>query len=228
MRNAIDIGAGMIVTTDNAGGIGEKVDDVVFVADRVTAYFAARVALLEQWAANAEPTAVLIHNFSGDDSWVKYVQGVSDLFDEVGIEVPPISGSTETNMPLLQSAVAVTMIGQKKRAPSEGKVSWFTYGTPLVGDEVITRAADIASVKLIYKALKKGIVERVWPVGSHGILNEVHAMTRTKSSVVKSIHNLEKSAGPSTVVLLAIQEEKRELATDFLGELLQDLFITIE
>ena len=84
MRNAIDIGDGFIITTDNSGGIGEKVDDVVVVPDRVTAYFAARVALLEQWAAHAEPVAVLIHNFSGSASWENYVQGVTDLFQEAG------------------------------------------------------------------------------------------------------------------------------------------------
>ena len=52
MRNAIDIGNGFIVTTDNSGGIGEKPGDIVAVPDRVTAYFAARVALLEQWASS--------------------------------------------------------------------------------------------------------------------------------------------------------------------------------
>ena len=55
MRNAIDIGNGFIVTTDNSGGIGEKPEDIVAVPDRMTAYFAARVTLLEQWAAYAEP-----------------------------------------------------------------------------------------------------------------------------------------------------------------------------
>lgn len=115
MRNAIDIGNGFIVTTDNSGGIGEKPGDIVAAPDHVTAYFAARVALLEQWASHAEPVTIVIHNFSGSASWDKYVAGVTDLFQEAGLVVPKISGSTETNMELVQSAMAVTMIGEKKR-----------------------------------------------------------------------------------------------------------------
>ena len=101
-----------VVTTDNSGGIGEKPHDLVAVPDQVTAYFAARVALLEQWAAHADPVSVLIHNFTGPDSWAAYVKGVEQAFAEAGCELPPITGSTETNMELLQSAFAVTMIGE--------------------------------------------------------------------------------------------------------------------
>ena len=147
MRNAIDIGNGFIVTTDNSGGIGEKLQDIVNVPDRVTAYFAARVALLEQWASHAEPVSILIHNFSGSASWGNYVAGVTDLFHEAGLEVPPINGSSETNMELVQSAMAVTMIGKKMAAPTQENSAWFTYGTPLVGDEVRNRADEIASVR---------------------------------------------------------------------------------
>ena len=74
---------------------------IVAVPDHVTAYFAARVALLEQWATHAEPITILIHNFSGSASWGNYVAGVTDLFQEAGLEVPAISGSSETNMELV-------------------------------------------------------------------------------------------------------------------------------
>lgn len=59
MRNELDIGNVFIVTTDNADGIGEKLDDIVKVSDEITVYFAARVVLKEQWAANHTPTALL-------------------------------------------------------------------------------------------------------------------------------------------------------------------------
>lgn len=114
MRNAIHLADGLIATTDNSGGIGEKQHDVLNVPDEVTAYFAARVALLEQWAANAEPLAVLLHNFSGPASWNAYVTGITKLFADADCPAPSISGSTETNMELLQSAVAVTIIGKRK------------------------------------------------------------------------------------------------------------------
>ena len=80
-------------------------------------------------------------------------------------------------MELVQSAMAVTMIGKKVEAPTNEKVFWFTYGTPLVGNEVRERAEEIASVALIYEAMKSGIVHQIWPVGSSGILEEVRLLT---------------------------------------------------
>lgn len=225
MRNALDIGDGFIITTDNSGGIGEKADDVVVVPDHITAYFAARVALLEQWAAYAQPVAVLIYNFSGRASFVKYVQGVTDLFQEAGVEVPKISGSTETNMELKQSAVAISIVGKKKEAIVEEDLQWFSYGMPLVGQEVIGRVDEVASIKLIYEAIANGIVQRIWPVGSSGILQEVRALANNSRVEVVSELDVEKTAGPSTVVLLAIPVEKIAGAKSFFGKHLNELRI---
>ncbi|MCZ2260699.1 hypothetical protein [Sporosarcina sp. G11-34] len=225
MRNAIEIGNDFIVTTDNSGGIGEKSADFVTVPDRVTAHFAARVTLLEQWSANAEPVTVLIHNFSGSSSWENYVQGVKDLFQEVGLDVPSISGSTETNIELVQSAVAVTMIGKKKEVRPVGDLTWFTYGTPLVGEEVIVRADEVASVRKIYEAINRGVVHRIWPVGSKGIVEEIRNMTGNNEAVVETVLDTKKSAGPSTVVLLAISAEKLAEAKSLFGAHLKDIHI---
>ena len=225
MRNAIEIGNDFIVTTDNSGGIGEKAGDIVDVPDRVTAYFAARVALFEQLSANAEPVTVLIHNFSGSSSWENYVQGVEDLFREAGLDVPAISGSTETNIELLQSAVAVTMIGKKKEVRPVADLTWFTYGTPLVGDEVMTHADEVASVRKIYEAIETGIVHRIWPVGSRGIAEEVRNMTQNNDAIVETKLDVTKSAGPSTVVLLAIPVAKIAEAKNLFGAHLDELHI---
>lgn len=225
MRNAIDIGNGFIVTTDNSGGIGEKPDDIVAVPDSVTAYFAARVALLEQWASHAEPITIVIHNFSGSASWDKYVAGVTDLFQEAGLAVPPISGSTETNMELMQSAMAVTMIGEKKERVLAGEVVWFTYGVPLVGNEVLERKEEVASLQLLREALVDGVVQQIWPVGSSGILHEVRQMTGDGTAQVATVLDVTKSAGPATVVLVAIPVEKMTEAEVLFGALLNKIQI---
>lgn len=225
MRNAIDIGNGFIVTTDNSGGIGEKPEDIVVVPDRITAYFAARVALLEQWATHAEPVSILIHNFSGSASWEKYVAGVTDLFNEAGIEVPSINGSSETNMELIQSVMAVTIIGKKTAARAQENSKWFTYGTPLVGNEVRDRANEIASVAHIHAAMKSGIVHQIWPVGSNGILQEARLLTGIKETRVETVLDSMKSAGPSTVVLLAIPETEIKKAVALFGVHLNKLMI---
>ena len=113
MRNAVLLPNGIVLTTDNSAGIGEKMDDVVSTPDEIVSYFAARVALLEQWAAGATPLSIVVHNFSGNQSWDKYITGIEKLFNELGVKCPEITGSSETNMETLQSAIAVTMLGEK-------------------------------------------------------------------------------------------------------------------
>ena len=45
-----------VLTTDNSAGIGEKEAMLFQLPDEIVSYFAARVALLEQWAAGATST----------------------------------------------------------------------------------------------------------------------------------------------------------------------------
>lgn len=224
MRNALLVDEDFVVTTDNSGGIGEKTRDIVSVSDRLTAFYAARVTLLEQWSVNAEPTAILIHNFSGNASWNKYVQGVKDLFDEAGVSCPPISGSTETNMELDQSAIAVTIIGKRKQEGTDAG-QWFTYGSPLVGEELMKSAHEVACIQRLRQALDAQMVSRIWPVGSKGILHEVRQVLDDDSLAVESELDLLKSAGPSTVVLVQIPSSELGEAKKMFGSLLREIEI---
>lgn len=215
MRNAIALGDGFVVTTDNAGGIGEKSHDLVSVPDRVTAYFAARVTLLEQWAAHADPVSVLIHNFSGESSWASYVAGVEDVFRESNLEIPVITGSTETNMELMQSAVAVSMIGRQRLVEEVDELEWYVYGTPLVGNEVLDRRDEIASLRLIKEAVDRGIIRRIWPVGSEGVLAEYRKLKEDPGIEIKADVDLLASAGPSTAVLIGMPADGIEQAQPY-------------
>lgn len=221
-RNAIQLGY-WIVTTDNSGGIGEKTDDLVAVPDRITARFATRVALLEQWAAGAEPEAVLLHNFSGDASWDRYCEGIRDVFDEIGVVSPPISGSSETNMSLRQSAVAITLMGRQTFESNVLDGIWYTYGTPLVGEDVLTRESEIASLASLDKARRNGLIQRIWPVGSSGILAEWQAVTGDTTCEMISPLDVTCSAGPSTVVLLQIDPSQLAEANHIFGTSLRAL-----
>lgn len=221
MRNALRLEGNLIVTTDNSGGIGEKAQDVVSVPDALTAHYSARVALLEQWAAHGTPFAVLIHNFSGAESWERYVKGVTSLLEEAQLEHLPISGSTETNITLLQSAVSVTMIGTQHKYTELVDGQWFTYGAPLVGQEVIAQAHEVASIRQLKKALEKGLIERLWPVGSKGILYEMRQLFGERELEVTSPLDLHTTAGPSTVVLVYISKDRIEEAQVFFGEMLR-------
>ncbi|MHC8514423.1 hypothetical protein [Sporosarcina sp. ITBMC105] len=272
MRNALHLVDGLIVTTDNSGGIGEKAEDVVNVPDEVTAYFATRVALLEQWAANAEPLAVLLHNFSGPASWKAYVNGVTQLFTDANCPVPTISGSTETNMELLQSAMAVTIIGKRKAEAEkvseevaeqnhqrtitenaidlkdqeckdqqcrdqeilnkqkfnhyhDSQLEWYAYGKPLVGAAVLENQSEIASLRIIKEAMHRGFVQRMWPVGSSGILKEFRKLTNDPTIELQSTLDLHTSAGPSTTVIVGVPRTKRNQAQQHFNGALHKLHI---
>ncbi|ALC86575.1 hypothetical protein AM499_12595 [Bacillus sp. FJAT-22090] len=204
MRNAVLLPNGLVLTTDNSAGIGEKVDDIVRVEDEIVAYFATRVALLEQWSADAHPISVIVHNFTGNKSWDKYVAGIEKAFQEIEWPRPTITGSTESNMETMQSAMAVTMIGEKRWA-SESEITWFVYGKPCVGQEVMDHADKIADLKKIWNAMEKGFVRQVWPVGSNGIAGEC---VRLGLRGEITGWDITKSAGPATSVLLGVPSER--------------------
>ena len=214
MRNAILLPNGFILTTDNSAGIGEKVEDVVITPDEVVSYFAARVALLEQWAAGANPLSIIVHNFSGNHSWNKYVVGIEKLFNEIDVKCPEITGSSETNMETLQSAIAVTMLGEQQ-VDNFSEFQWYAYGKPCVGEEVMKNAHEIANLKKIREAINTGLVHRVWPVGSTGIKSECD---RLGLDGYLAGWDLEKSAGPATTVLLGVSITREKEAKRHFGE----------
>lgn len=214
MRNAVLLPNGLVLTTDNSAGIGEKEEDIVQVDDEIVAYFAARVTLMEQLAAQSNPFSIVIHNFSGNKSWKKYVAGIEKLFLELDLHCPVITGSTESNMKTLQSAIAVTMIGEKKEVNVED-FTWYVYGLPSIGEEVLTQPEKIADIKKIWDAVNGGLVQKVWPVGSSGIGEECK---RLGLRCELGDWDIEKSAGPATSVLLGITNNRIDEAIIHFGE----------
>lgn len=215
MRHGIKLD-GWVITSDNSAGIGEKEMDAVEAPDQLTAKFAARVALLEQWAAGSEPEAVLVHNFSGDLQWPAYMAGIAEVFQEAEMEVPPIDGSSETNMATLQSGIAVTMIGKQQRLFISEGLQWYVYGKPLVGKAVLEQKEAVADLKKIRTAIRSGLVERIWPAGSKGIRAEARHLFGENAAVSAAV-DLRTSAGPACSVLLGVKEEHVQETERFFG-----------
>lgn len=201
-----------IATMDNAAAIGQKPQDVVSAPDQLTAYMTARVTFLEQLAAQALPVQVLLANFSGDAAWSRYEKGIQQVFTEAGLTCPAISGSTESNMPTLQSGLAITMLGeiQQRRAFDHKQLSWYTYGLPLVGEEVLAQPEDVAQLLPVFKAWQAEIIQQVWPVGSKGLQGEFARLFGERH--VECALDGAKSAGPCTVILLGIAPDNESQA----------------
>lgn len=217
MRHELQLGD-LIVTSDNSAAIGEKPADAVFAAAAMTAKFAARVALLEQWAAGSEPEAILVHNFSGEAHWKLYLEGITELFTELGRPLPQLAGSSETNMSTLQSGVAVTMLGKRVRKVEQPDgLYWYIYGKPLVGKAVLEQSESKADLKKIAGALSAGLIQSVWPVGSKGIAHEAELLFGQPVHVSANV-DMAASAGPASCVLIGAPSTDREALQVHFGD----------
>ncbi|WP_085991588.1 ATP-binding protein [Oceanobacillus senegalensis] len=217
MRNAITIPFNheemLVVTNDNSGAIGMKEADKVHVPYEMVGYYSFRVAVMECMASGAEPISVVIQNFCGEDAWKGLVQGIKKGLTELLMEDVAITGSTESNFSLTQSAVGLQVLGKKLKIRSEEEKFYLEnvalIGLPLVGEEVLSQKKDIAPLS-IFRDLNNLQDVFVWPVGSKGVLSEIEKMApmfRDKVNVSGEI-DLKKSGGPSTSFLVTYSKEK--------------------
>jgi hypothetical protein len=217
MRNVVTIPFGgketLIIASDNSGAIGMKKQDIVSVPYEVTAYYSFRVAVMECIAAGAEPISVVLSNFCGDEEWEKLTCGIQKGLDELHLDKVSITGSTESNFLLQQSAVGIIVLGRKLPGKIEEinmteKSKTAIIGKPLVGNEVIEQAGQIVPLPLVQKFCKmEGVT--VWPVGSKGILSELNRVVKNqklvKDQVITDVDVI-KSSGPATCCIVLYQE----------------------
>ena len=215
----------LVIACDNSGGIGMKEEDVVTVPYEVTAYFSFRVAVMECMAAGATPLTVVLHNFCGDEAWQELVQGIHRGMDEIGVQLP-ITGSTESNMQLVQSALGILVIGKKEndrrcRQKTHRKIA--VIGKPLVGEEVMEQSKSVAPLSLFKWCVDQAELQ-VLPVGSKGIAYEWKQLNSEDiPNEIASKVDVLKSSGPSTCFLVAYPEHmetvlKQKCGDYFIGE----------
>lgn len=202
----------LVIAADNSAGVGEKDFDVVQVDYETVAYFGLRVALSECLAVGATPIALVIQNFIGDEEWDRLKKGCCKIFSECDMEPIPITGSTESNFSMVQSAVGIIVIGKVKKDEMKIKrttkaAKFACIGRPLVGEEVIKNKEEIAPLSLIQKLLDHKSVYEIVPVGSKGIQFEWNELCQENglnhSMIVSKKIDIKKSAGPATCFLLS-------------------------
>lgn len=219
-----------IISSDNSGGIGNKPEDVVKVPYETLAYYGFRVAAMECLSAGGTPLSVVLHNFCGDEVWFSLVEGVKKGLNELSMEHVQITGSSESNIELRQSALGITVIGRGKKniQPKpliSNKINVAVIGLPLVGEEVISDEAKMAPLELLKWTCEQEEVISVFPIGSKGILHELNQLfsESINERMVTGIPNLRKSAGPSTCFLVAYHPEGEEKLRKKAGELFYPL-----
>ncbi|ADI26276.1 AIR synthase related protein [Geobacillus sp. C56-T3] len=203
-------GMELAVAADGSAAVGDKPGDVVSAPVDVVAYFAARVALMELVSVGAEAKAVVLQNFIADDRWEALCRGVRRTCRELGIDLP-ITGSTESNFPTVQSALGVTAIGtvanERKRigiTPEEAKFA--VIGRPLVGAAVLARPEWVLPLSLFAELIVSPHVYELVPVGSKGVFyewTELLAANRLRFRSCSCPLSLFSSGGPATAVLIS-------------------------
>ncbi len=207
----------LIIASDNSGGIGMKTEDYVQVSYETVAYYSFRVAAMECIAAGGIPFSVVLHNFCGIDTWCELVKGIQKGLEELNLVEVPITGSTESNFHLQQSAIGLVVLGKKSLSKESEKIfsgdlKFAVIGSPLVGNEVIDQADQVVPL-LIFREVSKLEEIMVWPVGSKGILYEFNQMFTNKEFTKEMLStNLDvvKSSGPATCFIIAFEQNQEE------------------
>ncbi len=196
-----------VVSCDSAGGIGNKEQDRLKVDPYIVGKYTARVALMEVLSVGAEPI-VLVNTLCVEmnPTGKRILEGIQEEARNVNV----ITGSTEENMVTVQTGIGITVIGECD-VLRECKIRRGDFivavGIPKVGAEVL-ESEDIADVRDVEVLSKLEYVHDICPVGSKGIREEVRNMGSVR--ILESGLDLDKSCGPSTVVLVAIPEENLE------------------
>jgi len=208
-----------VITSDNSGGVGRKEQDIVKADYDLVGYYSFRVSVMECMAVGAQPIAVVLQNFCGDDSWDPLVRGIQRGLQELEMTHIPITGSTESNFSLCQSAVGMLVIGRKFKNGQTiiDDKSMALIGLPLVGEEVLSQTDAVVPLSVFKKICTMGDVI-VWPVGSKGVLHELERMMPGRGNIARSCGiDVLKSGGPSTSFLVAYPLKQESTIKEIAG-----------
>jgi hypothetical protein len=206
----------LIIACDNSGAIGMKEQDLVHVTYETVAYYSFRVGAMECMAAGGEPVSVVLHNFCGNEPWDELVSGIQKGLHELNLSDVRITGSTESNFSLMQSALGLIVLGKKSMARTteiaySEQLRFAVVGMPLVGEEVLVQNDQVVPLSVFQEICRIHDV-MVWPVGSRGILYEINQMflnqVFSQEMIISNVDIL-KSAGPATC-FLAVYEPGQE------------------
>src|SRR3990170_2078532 len=222
----VPTGHAIVVGSTSSGGVGPKLMDEVKVEGRTLGKFLARVALMDVAATGAFPLLLSVTlGVEKEPTGSEILEGMRIESRVLGLEPNQVlMENTEDNFETVQTGAGVTVVGFAnedelrlgKTSPGDLIVA---IGKPKVGDEVLLAEAkgEIADLKNVTLLSQKSFVHDIVPVGTFGIAYEARMMAyavgrQLKLDEVKGL-DLNKSAGPATVVLITMNPEKFEELT---------------
>ncbi len=220
----------VVVACDSCGAIGGKELDVIRVPPYISGRFTTRVALFEVLTTGVQPRigTVAICN-EPNPTGEEILRGVRDELNMAGVGPLPIAISCEKNMPTKQTGLGITLVGMGevgdlRIAATKPRDNIFCLGVPKVGSEVDSPDdPEIVQAEHLRLLLKERKVHDIIPVGSQGILGEIHILaTALNLSFIAANRpdlgqfldvghnsletpNIRKSGGPATCVIFTAE-----------------------
>jgi selenophosphate synthetase-related protein len=222
-------GHAIVAGSTSSGAVGPKEMDKVKVDGRVLGKFLARVALMDVTATGAFPLLLsLTLGVEKEPTGNQIIEGINREARSIGLDPNQVlMDNTEDNFQTVQTGAGLTVVGLAnedelrvgKTLPGDLIVA---IGRPKVGDEVIAAEArgEIADLKNVAQLTQRKYVHDIAPVGGFGIASEAKMMAYSVGRQVKLLEvaglDLNKTAGPATVILVTIDRERLEDLTSLI------------
>ena len=214
-------GHAIVVGSSSSGGVGPKPMDNIKISGWVVGKFLARVASMDVASTGAFPiSASVTLGVEKEPTGNEILEGIRKEIRVLGLEPNQvIKENTEENFETIQTGAGITVVGLAnedelrlgKTVPGDLIVA---VGKPKVGNEVIPAEArgEIANIKDVTSLAKKRFIHDIVPVGSYGIIHEAQTLAYSIGRQLKIREytelDLNKSAGPATVVLTTVNKKK--------------------
>ena len=227
----VPTGHAIVAGSTSSGAVGPKIMDKVKVDGRVLGKFLARVALMDVIATGAFPLLLSVTlGVEKEPTGNEIVEGIRREARNLGLDPNQVlMENTEDNFETVQTGAGLTVVGFAnedelrlgKTSPGDLIVA---IGKPKFGDEVILAEAkgEIADLKNVTQLSQRKYVHDIAAVGTFGIADEARMMAygvgrQMKLTEVKGL-DLNKSAGPATVVLVTLAKENLEDLTALISK----------
>lgn len=205
----------LVVACDTSAAIGQKEHDAVYIDPAITAAFCLRVPILEFICFGAKPLCIidLIGN-EYEPTGRQILSGIKGEMVKAGLGDLPINGSTEENMVTTATSIGITLIGEIPTDHTlprmEEECTLLQLGQPYITNEVVKNSDIIFSYDIVKKLKNEPGVVDLLPVGSKGIGYEAQLMTENSDFQVTFNEGVdtECSAGPATVLILAVKKDR--------------------
>lgn len=211
----------LVVSCDSSGGIGNKENDVVKAPPEIVGQLTTQVGLMEILAFGANPiTIVDTLSVEMEDTGRRILKGIKKALEPLKFDLDNvITGSTEENFPVTVTGMGITIIGiinkdKWKKPMTERGLIAAVVGVAKFGDEVLDDKGSIMDIQKLLELKEKDYIKEILPVGSKGILYELEQMAASNNIGFSLDHkqsiDLKKSGGPSTCVIVSMEEGEYE------------------